>query len=94
MDEENQKIAAQTELLIRIDERTRNFGKDITDIRVAMVTRKEFEDFQTSVKESLKLYATKDEIKPIRLIAYGAIGTIATAVLLALVAMAMQGSIT
>ena len=101
-------LPATTELLIRIDERTKNFGKDLVDIKVAMVTRKEFEDSQTSLraglakavtqeefkplKEYVGTLASKEELKPVRMIAFGAIGTIATTVLLIIVAIALTGS--
>ena len=64
--DENMSVAATRELLIRIDERTKNFSTTIDSIKQNMVTQGEF--------------------KPVRMIAYGLMGVMGTAVVLAIIA--------
>lgn len=86
MVEQENSQATSSELLIRIDERTKNFGKDLTDIKEKMVTRKEFEEFKTNTGERLKKTVTQDEFKPVKTVSYSVVSIVSGSVLLIFIA--------
>lgn len=69
------------ELLIRIDERTKNIVSALSDFK--LVTNREIADIKTDM-------VTQSEFKPVRSIAFGLIAIICTAVLGAIIGLVVM----
>lgn len=84
--EKEMSVNSSFELLVRIDERIKGLSKELGSMEAKMVTRKEFDDFQKNVGDSLANVVTQHEFKPVKTIAYSVISIVSGSILLIMVA--------
>lgn len=84
--EKDTSVNSSFELLVRIDERIKALSKELGSMEEKMVTRKEFEDFQKNVRESLVKVVTQDEFKPVKTVSYSVVSIVSGSVLLIVIA--------